>query len=135
MPMIPVSPVRRSGHAGRVFAVIAADYVGATGPAARLGRTAGPPRSTPPPRALWAGRAAASSPPSRAARRDPGSRSIPVIEEGIVLATVPSASLLGVDGHPVVVEVHVSSGLPGFTIVGSPDAVCREARDRVRAAL
>jgi magnesium chelatase family protein len=58
-----------------------------------------------------------------------------VIEEGIVLATVPSASLLGVDGHPVVVEVHVSSGLPGFTIVGSPDAVCREARDRVRAAL
>jgi magnesium chelatase family protein len=52
-----------------------------------------------------------------------------------VLATVPSASLLGVDGHPVVVEVHVSAGLPGFTIVGSPDAVCREARDRVRAAL
>jgi magnesium chelatase family protein len=52
-----------------------------------------------------------------------------------VLATIPSASLLGVDGHPVVVEVHVSSGLPGFTVVGSPDAVCREARDRVRAAL
>jgi magnesium chelatase family protein len=57
------------------------------------------------------------------------------VEEAPVLATIPSASLLGVDGHPVVVEVHVSSGLPGFTIVGSPDAVCREARDRVRAAL
>lgn len=52
-----------------------------------------------------------------------------------MLATIPSASLLGVDGHPVAVEVHVSSGLPGFTVVGSPDAVCREARDRVRAAL
>jgi magnesium chelatase family protein len=52
-----------------------------------------------------------------------------------VLATIPSASLLGVDGHPVVVEVHVSAGLPGFTIVGSPDSVCREARDRVRAAV
>jgi magnesium chelatase family protein len=52
-----------------------------------------------------------------------------------VLATVPSASLLGVEGHAVHVEVHVSSGLPGFTVVGSPDAVCREARDRVRAAL
>jgi magnesium chelatase family protein len=52
-----------------------------------------------------------------------------------VLATVPSASLLGVDGHAVTVEVHVSAGLPGFTVVGSPDAVCREARDRVRAAL
>jgi magnesium chelatase family protein len=52
-----------------------------------------------------------------------------------MLATVPSASLLGVDGHPVSVEVHVASGLPGFTVVGSPDSVCREARDRVRAAI
>jgi magnesium chelatase family protein len=52
-----------------------------------------------------------------------------------VLATIPSASLQGVDGHAVTVEVHASQGLPGFTVVGSPDAVCREARDRVRAAL
>jgi magnesium chelatase family protein len=52
-----------------------------------------------------------------------------------VLATVSSATLLGVDGRPVAVEVHVSNGLPGFTIVGLPDASCREARDRVRAAL
>jgi magnesium chelatase family protein len=33
------------------------------------------------------------------------------------------------------VKVHVSSGLPGFTIVGLPDAAVREARDRVRAAV
>ena len=52
-----------------------------------------------------------------------------------MLATVPSATLLGVDGCPITVEVHVSTGLPGFTIVGLPDASCREARDRVRAAL
>ncbi len=52
-----------------------------------------------------------------------------------MLATVPSASLLGVDGQPVLVEVHVSNGLPGFTIVGSPDSTCRESRDRVRAAI
>jgi len=51
-----------------------------------------------------------------------------------MLAIVSSASLLGVDGHAVAVEVHVSTGLPGFAIVGSPDATCREARDRVRAA-
>src|SRR5207244_10468465 len=51
------------------------------------------------------------------------------------LATTPSATLLGVEGHPVVVEVHVSNGLPGFTVVGLPDAACRESRDRVRAAL
>jgi len=51
------------------------------------------------------------------------------------LATVASATLLGVDGHPVTVEVHASGGIPAFTIVGQPDAACREARDRVRAAI
>lgn len=52
-----------------------------------------------------------------------------------MIAAIPSATLLGVDGRPVLVEVHVSTGLPGFTIVGLPDAACRESRDRVRAAL
>lgn len=52
-----------------------------------------------------------------------------------MLATACSATLLGVEGRAVTVEVHVSSGLPGFTIVGLPDASCREARDRVRSAL
>ena len=52
-----------------------------------------------------------------------------------MIATIPSASLLGVEGRPVAVEAHVSNGLPGFTIVGLPDAACRESRDRVRAAL
>ena len=51
------------------------------------------------------------------------------------IAIVPSATLLGVEGTPVSVEVHVSNGLPGYTIVGLPDAPCRESRDRVRAAL
>jgi magnesium chelatase family protein len=52
-----------------------------------------------------------------------------------MLATVCSATLVGVDGTPVLVEVHVSNGLPGFRVVGLPDASCREARDRVRAAI
>ena len=52
-----------------------------------------------------------------------------------MIASIPSATLLGVDGSPVQIEVHVSSGLPGFAIVGLPDAACRESRDRVRAAL
>ena len=52
-----------------------------------------------------------------------------------MLATVSSATLVGVDGQPVAVEVHVSNGLPGFRVVGLPDASCREARDRVRAAI
>jgi magnesium chelatase family protein len=42
---------------------------------------------------------------------------------------------LGVDGRPVVVEVHVSNGLPAFSVVGLPDTACRESRDRVRAAI
>lgn len=52
-----------------------------------------------------------------------------------MLATVSSATLLGVTGRAVSVEVHVSNGIPSFTIVGQPDGSCREARDRVRAAL
>ena len=52
-----------------------------------------------------------------------------------VLATISASVLAGITGHPVSVEVHVSSGLPTFTVVGLPDTACREARDRVRAAL
>ncbi len=50
-------------------------------------------------------------------------------------ALVRSATINGVRGYPVDVEVHVGSGLPGFLIVGLPDTSCREAKDRVRAAL
>ena len=52
-----------------------------------------------------------------------------------MLASVASATLSGALGRAVSVEVHVSNGLPGFTIVGLPDAAVREARDRVRAAI
>ena len=52
-----------------------------------------------------------------------------------MLAFVRSATLIGVDGQVVTVEVHVSRGLPGYTIVGLPDAAGRESRERVRAAL
>ena len=52
-----------------------------------------------------------------------------------MLASIPSATLLGVDGQPVWVEVHVSGGLPGYHVVGLPDAAGRESRERVRAAL
>ncbi len=52
-----------------------------------------------------------------------------------MLASIPSSTLDGIDGAAVDVEVHVTNGLPAFTIVGLPDASCREARDRVRAAV
>lgn len=52
-----------------------------------------------------------------------------------VLATLLSATLHGLAGRVVRVEVDVAPGLPGFTIVGLPDAALSEARERVRGAL
>lgn len=48
--------------------------------------------------------------------------------------TVLGATLRGVKAIPVEVEVAVSSGLPGFSIVGMGDASVQESRERVRAA-
>lgn len=52
-----------------------------------------------------------------------------------MLAAIPSAAVLGIDGYLVTVEVHVSSGLPAYDLVGLPDAAGRESRERVRAAI
>jgi magnesium chelatase family protein len=52
-----------------------------------------------------------------------------------VLATARTFTLDGIAARPVRVEVDVHRGLPGFAIVGLPDAAVREARERVRAAL
>ena len=48
---------------------------------------------------------------------------------------VRSLSLFGIDALPVEVEVDVGAGLPGFSIVGLPDAAVQEARERVRVAI
>jgi magnesium chelatase family protein len=52
-----------------------------------------------------------------------------------MIAAIRSATVLGVTGQPVTVEVHVAPGLPAFQMVGLPDEACRESRDRVRAAV
>lgn len=49
-------------------------------------------------------------------------------------AAVMAATICGVSGTPIVVELF-TLGFPGYRIVGLPDAACRESRDRVRAAL
>ncbi|MGI9264178.1 MAG: YifB family Mg chelatase-like AAA ATPase, partial [Gammaproteobacteria bacterium] len=51
------------------------------------------------------------------------------------LAVVRSRAQRGLDAPPVDVEVHLSGGLPVFSIVGLPEAAVRESKDRVRAAL
>jgi magnesium chelatase family protein len=52
-----------------------------------------------------------------------------------VLSSFRTAALFGIEACPVQVEVDVSFGLPGFTMVGLPDASVRESRDRVRSAV
>jgi magnesium chelatase family protein len=52
-----------------------------------------------------------------------------------MLAKVWSGAVVGVDAHPVEVEVDFSRGLPSFSVVGLPDAAVKEARERVRPAL
>jgi magnesium chelatase family protein len=43
--------------------------------------------------------------------------------------------LLGVDGHVIGVEAHVSVGVSGFSVVGLADKLVGEARDRCRSAV
>jgi magnesium chelatase family protein len=44
-------------------------------------------------------------------------------------------TLVGIDAVPVEVEVDISAGLPGFSVVGLPDAAVQESRERVRVAV
>ena len=52
-----------------------------------------------------------------------------------MVALVHSGAVLGIDGYPVEVEVNLSQGLPGMSIVGLPDAAVKESSDRVTAAI
>ncbi len=52
----------------------------------------------------------------------------------MALARTRSVALLGMTGAMVDIEADLSSGLPGFTIIGLPDASLREAYNRVRSA-
>ena len=52
-----------------------------------------------------------------------------------MIAKTNFASVLGIDAHPVDVEVDVSIGLSTFDIVGLPNGTIKESRDRVTAAV
>ncbi len=51
------------------------------------------------------------------------------------LAIVNSRALVGTSAPEVIVEVHLSRGLPAFSIVGLPETAVKESRDRVRSAI
>lgn len=50
-------------------------------------------------------------------------------------AKVKSLGVFGLDAFGVMVECDISSGLPRFDLVGLPDAVVKESRERVRASV
>ncbi|YCH30359.1 YifB family Mg chelatase-like AAA ATPase [Erwinia sp. D4-22] len=51
------------------------------------------------------------------------------------LSRVTTRAALGVEAPLVTVEVHISRGLPGLSLVGLPEKTVKEARDRVRSAI
>ena len=51
-----------------------------------------------------------------------------------MICSVRTLGISGIQGSGVTAECYISNGLPGFDIVGLPDAAVKEARERVRAA-
>lgn len=51
------------------------------------------------------------------------------------LARVYTRAQLGIDAPRVIVEVHLSSGLPSLSLVGLPETAVKESKDRVRSAI
>lgn len=53
----------------------------------------------------------------------------------MAIAKLYSRALSGMNAPQIIVEVHVASGLPSFSIVGLPDVEIKESRDRIRSAI
>ncbi|MFM2596902.1 YifB family Mg chelatase-like AAA ATPase [Vibrio fortis] len=51
------------------------------------------------------------------------------------LAIIHSRASVGVEAPAVTVEVHISNGMPGFSLVGLPETTVKESKDRVRSAI
>lgn len=52
-----------------------------------------------------------------------------------MLAKVNSMAVVGLDAHPIEVEVDIGQGLPALNIVGLPDKAVEESKERVRSAI
>ncbi|WP_392565783.1 YifB family Mg chelatase-like AAA ATPase [Utexia brackfieldae] len=50
-------------------------------------------------------------------------------------ATIYTRASIGIQAPLIQVEIHISNGLPGFTLVGLPETSVKEAKDRVRSAI
>ena len=52
-----------------------------------------------------------------------------------MIAKIYSSCVVGIDAYEVTVEADIGAGLPGFNIVGLPDASIKESRERIKSAL
>ncbi|KPU43924.1 competence protein ComM [Oxobacter pfennigii] len=52
-----------------------------------------------------------------------------------MISKVYTCALMGINGLIIEVETDISNGLPGFTIVGLPDAAVKESKERVRSSI
>lgn len=52
-----------------------------------------------------------------------------------MVGKIYTCAVMGINGIIIEVEIDISNGLPGFTIVGLPDAAVRESRERVRTSI
>ena len=50
----------------------------------------------------------------------------------LMMGHVRSMGLRGLDGYEISVECYITNGLPGFDVVGLPDAAVKEAREPKR---
>ena len=51
------------------------------------------------------------------------------------LAKIYTRAMAGIDAPSVMVEVHLSGGLPSLSLVGLPETAVKESKDRVRSAI
>ncbi len=52
-----------------------------------------------------------------------------------MIAQVLTATVYGIDGIKIDVEVDIAYGLPAFNIVGLPETSVKESKERVRSAI
>lgn len=52
-----------------------------------------------------------------------------------MLSKLNSITLIGIDGYVVDIEVDIQNGLPNFNMVGLPDMIIKESKERVRSAI
>jgi magnesium chelatase family protein len=52
-----------------------------------------------------------------------------------MISKITTATIFGIDGIKIDVEVDLSNGLPAFNIVGLPETAVKESKERVRAAI